>query len=386
MIFKKTYKFRLKPTQQQRRLFANYAGARRWLFNRGLERKKKAYEEGKTLSYFDLNNELPLLKQSEETQWLGEIHSQVLQQALHDLELAYQHFFRRVRQKEKPGFPRFKSKGEKDSFRYPQGVTVKGTQAYLPRIGHVRFKKSREIEGVIKQTTIIEEAGKWYICFSCEIEKEMPKGPLSEAVGIDMGLSHYATLAIGDCNRIEKVQNPRFLKKHLSKLSYLSKCLSKKVLKSRNRFKAKRKLQRLQTWLKNCRQDYAHKLSTRVVKSHDIIGVESLGIASMLQTSQTCLARSIADAGWRQFLNFLKYKAVEKGKALIEVDRWFPSTQVCWRCKTKHHLNLSDRKLICICGLEIDRDDNSAINIKIAAIEKFKAAGMSVKSLWSCPT
>src|ERR1700733_9880808 len=162
MIYKKTFKFCLKPTSAQLQMFANFSGASRWLYNYGLERKRKAYEEEKKrLSYYDLNNELPVLKEDEKTSWLKNIHSQVLQQALKDLDNAFQHFFRRVRLKEEPGYPKFKAKGEHDSFRYPQGVKIQGDQIYLPKIGKVRFKKTREIEGKLKQTTIVREAEKW---------------------------------------------------------------------------------------------------------------------------------------------------------------------------------------------------------------------------------
>jgi len=140
MITKKTFKYRLKPSKKQRTLCLQFAGSCRWVFNRGLEKKKTAYEnEKKTLSYFDLNNELPSLKKAEETSWLKDVHSQVLQQALKDLDFAFQHFFRRVRSKEeKPGYPRFKRKGDKESFRYPQGVKIEGNHVYLPKIGAVR--------------------------------------------------------------------------------------------------------------------------------------------------------------------------------------------------------------------------------------------------------
>lgn len=387
MIFKKTFKFRLQPTPVQEQLFVQFAGACRWIFNRGLDKKKAAFEAGKSLSYFDLNNELPALKNAEETKWLKEIHSQVIQQSLKDLDSAYQHFFRRVRLKEKPGFPRFKCRGEKDSFRYPQGVKVESNLVYFPKIGAVRFQKSREIEGIIKQTTVILEVGKWYVCFSCEIEKEVPLRQLdrTRSVGIDVGLRHFATLATGPQNTVKEIENPRFLKKYLSKLRYLSKNLSKKTLRSRNRHKARRKLQDFQAWLRNCRKDFAHKLSTWIVKSHDIIGVESLSISSLLQSSQTCLARSIADASWRQFLEYIKYKAKEWGNALVEVDRWFASTKTCSHCGRMNDLQLADRTLRCDCGLKIGRDVNAAINIKNAAIEKFEAAGMTVLKLVELP-
>lgn len=381
MKIQKSFKFRLKPSRKQRQVCSQFAGACRWIFNRGLEKKNKAYEEENTsLSYFDLNNELPLLKRTEETEWLKNIHSQVLQQALKDLDYAFQHFFRRVRNKEEPGYPKFKRKGEKDSFRYPQGVTIAKNYVYLPKIGHVRFKKSREIEGMIKQTTVILEAGKWYVCFSCELEKEEPRQELTlnSVVGIDVGLTHFATLAIGETNNIEGIENPHFLKNHLVKLRYLSRNLSRKESKSRNRYKAKLKLQRFHKRLQDCRKDFAHKLSTRLVKNHDIIGVENLSVSSLMQTGLSSLVRSIADAGWRHFLGCLKYKSKELGKILIEVDRWFASTKICSCCGYKHDLTLGDRLIRCGCGTEIDRDVNAAINIKNEAIKKLRAAGTTV--------
>jgi len=381
MFAKKTFKYRLKPSRKQKQLCAQFAGSCRWIFNHGLVEKKKAYEEEKkSLSYYDLNNELPLLKRVEETSWLKDVHSQVLQQALKDLDCAFQNFFRRVRNKEEPGYPRFKSKGEKDSFRYPQGVKVKGGYVFLPKIGMVRFKKSREIEGIIKQTTVILDAGRWYVCFSCEVEEEnlLQELDIQSAVGIDMGIATFATLATGEKNSIEEITNPHFLKNHLSKLRYLSKTLSRKGAKSRNRYKAKLKLQRFQKRLRDCRKDFAHKLSTRIVKSHDIIGVESLSIASLMQSGLTALVRSIADAGWRQFLGYVTYKAQKWGKVLYAVNRWFASTKTCSCCGRKHELQLSDRTLRCSCGFEIGRDINAAINIKNEAIKKLTAAGMTV--------
>jgi putative transposase len=388
MLFKKTFRFRLKPNKRERILFAQFAGACRFVFNRGLAGKKKAFEEEKkNISYYELNNELPSLKKQEETSWLKDIHSQVLQQALKDLDLAFQHFFRRVKNKEAPGYPKFKCKGEHDSFRFPQGVSVEGDKAYLPKIGYVRFKKTREIEGTIKQTTIIREAGNWYICFSCEVEKEVFQPILDEtsAIGIDVGLRHYATLAIGNENTLQEIANPRLLKQYLQKLRFLSKNLSRKVLKSRNWYRAKKALQAHYAKLKNCRTDFAHKLSTQVVKNHDIIGVENLSITSLLQAGRTTIARNIADVGWRRFFDCLQYKALHQGKAFIAVNRWFASTKTCSQCRRKHKLTLSDLVLVCPCGLEIGRDQNASINIKNEAIEKLKAAGMSVSKLVELP-
>lgn len=165
MLLKKGFKFRLEPTNEQRQLFAQFAGATRFLYNRGLAQRKALYDhEGKSLTYYDQNNELVALKRQEETSWLQEIHSQILQQALKNLDNAFQNFFQNIRAGRKPGFPRFKCKGVRDSFRYPQGIKLKTNNVYLPKIGWVKFRKSREIEGEIKQTTILREARSLVYC------------------------------------------------------------------------------------------------------------------------------------------------------------------------------------------------------------------------------
>ncbi len=173
MLLKKGFKFRLDPTQGQRQLFVQFAGASRFLYNKGLEQRKSLYEKkGKSITYFDQNNQLVHLKGEEATSWLKEIHSQVLQQALKNLDTAFQNFFQNIKSGRKPGFPRFKCKGVRDSFRYPQGIKLNEDNVYLPKIGWVKFRKSRDIEGEIKQTTILREEDHWYVAFSTKREVE----------------------------------------------------------------------------------------------------------------------------------------------------------------------------------------------------------------------
>ena len=192
-----------------------------------------------------------------------------------------------------------------------------------------------------------------------------------------MGLSRFATLAKGADNYIEEIENPRFLKNSLKKLRILSRNLSKKTMRSSNWRKAKARLQVFQAKLKNCRKDYAHKLSTRLVKNHDIVGVESLSIQSLLQESTSLLSRSLADAAWRRFLNFLQYKLKYTGKVFVEASRWFPSTQLCSLCDNRQKMDLTERIYHCKCGNVMGRDENAAINIKNIALKEYKAAGMT---------
>ena len=357
-----------------------FAGASRFLYNRGLEQRKVLYEkEGKSITYFEQNNELVLLKKQEATLWLKDIHSQVLQQALKNLDTAFQNFFKNLTTGRKPGFPRFKCKGIRDSFRYPQGVKLDLDCVFLPKIGWVRFRKSREIEGEIKQTTILREADRWYVAFSTVQTVEDPKSlPIHEdrAVGIDVGLKSFATLAVGIASSPTHVPNPRFFTQHLSRLRILSKRFSKKEKFSKNWLKAKRQLQKLHIHIKHCREDFVHKLSTLIVKSHDIICVEGLDIAQLLQKTTRSLARSIADASWRQFLRCLKYKAQEKGKHFVETSKYFASTQTCSRCGAKKKMELKDREYQCPCCSNVmDRDLNSAILEKAAGMSVLKACG-----------
>jgi putative transposase len=369
MIFTKTFKFRLNPSGTQTTLCAQFAGGARWIFNRGLDQRNQLWQtEKRSISLVDQNNELVLLKNDEKTPWLKKIHSQVLQQALHDLNEAFNHFFRRVKNKQTPGYPRFRCKGEHDSFRYPQGVKIKENFVWLPKIGWVKFRKSREVEGKIKQTTVIREGRYWYVCFACEIARDQAKPSGEEAVGIDVGLEHFATIATE--TGITEIKSPSFLKKKLTKIRYLSRQLSKKKKMSRNRLKAKQALNTKHSVIKNQRRDFQHKLSTQLVKNHDKIVIESLAVKELLKEVPRNRARAMSDAGWRGFLQMLKYKCQEKGKQLLEVGRYFPSTKQCFRCKRRNEIPLEQREYSCSCGHRLHRDHNAALNLR--------AAGMSV--------
>jgi len=305
---------------------SQFAGACRWVYNRGLAVRIEAWEEkSASVSLFDQNKELSSLKKAEATAWLADIHSQVLQQALGDLDYAYTAFFRRCKSGEKPGFPHFRCRGQHDSFRYPQGVKVDGDRVFLPKIGWARFRRSREICGAIKQTSVVREAGHWYVCFSSELTVADPDPVVMPSViGIDLGLENFAIIASEE--GIEEVGNPRFLRKELSHLRFLSKQLSRKQKGSASRRKAKKRLQRFYLRIRRKRQDLLHKLSTRIVKSHDKIVVESLKVRQLLINAPRALARSISDAGWRQFLQYLRYKCEHVGKEFVEAGEWFPST------------------------------------------------------------
>jgi len=384
MIVKRAFKFKLKPNLHQRKLFLQFAGARRFVFNRGLDQRKKTYEvTGKSPTYFEQNKELTTLKESPETSWLNEIHSQVLQQGLKDLDRAFQNFFRRIKKGEKrSGYPRFKKKGLNESFRFPQGVKVKGSQCFLPKIGCVKFRKSRDLQGELNETTLIQEGKAWFISFSCEWEtSDQEPTPIDEtqAVGIDVGLNHFATLAVGQDNHLQQIDNPKYLAKRLSHLRYLCKQHSKKAKRGSNNLKARYRLSKLHARIKNLRNNFFQQLSTKMIKNHDIFCVESLRLSSLLQKSPKGLARGISDAGWKSFLHCLKYKAEERGKHFIEAGNYFPSSQLCASCDHRQKMPLSEREYHCqSCGVKNDRDYNSAIVLKAAGMSVLKARGAAL--------
>lgn len=376
MIIRKAFRYRLKPGREQKHKLTNFAGACRFVYNRGLANRKEQYEKaGKSVSYYEQNVELTQLKKQEATCWLKDVHSQILQQSLQDLDKGFKRFFR----EKDGGYPRFKCKGVRDSFRYPQGVKIDENKAYLPKIGWVTFIKSREIEGELKQTTISREGEHWYISFSCLIEIPDPK-PVAikedKAIGIDVGLKTYATCAIGKKHTLVSIEPPKFYHKLLPRLRILQRRVSKKQKGSNNWKKAKKQLAKLHEKIKHARENFAHQLSTWIVKNHDVICVETLKIKTLLQAKHHKLARSISDAGWRQFLTYLKYKAQELGKHYVEAGEYYPSTQICSSCGNRQEMSLQTRRYSCkSCGLDIDRDYNSSIAIKAAGISVLKACG-----------
>jgi len=383
MIIKRAFKFKLKPTTLQCDKFLQFAGARRFIFNRGLDQRQKSFEStGKSLSYFEQNKELTLLKKAEETAWLNDIHSQVLQQGLKDLDRAFQNFFTRIKKGKKPGFPKFKKKAINESFRFPQGVKIKGSKVFLPKIGWVKFRKSREIQGELNETTILQEGSYWFVSFSCQWEKQVDKSDSIDedrAIGIDVGLNSFATTASGKENIQGVIENPKYLRKQLLHLRYLSRQLSKKIKKSKNGLKAKLKLSKLHARIKNLRNNFVQQLSAQMIKIHDIFCIESLDISSLLQESSKSLSRAISDAGWRTFLHCLKYKAEESGKYLIEAGKYFPSSQTCASCGNSQKMPLSVREYHCQnCGNKSSRDYNSAIVLKAAGMSVLKACGAAL--------
>ncbi len=373
----KTFSYRLEPTRLQRMLFAQYAGCVRFVFNYGLSLIKKAFDsKTKIPTYTDIANLLPSLKRATETAWLKKVHSQVLQQALKDLENALKHFFRGIKSKQNIGFPRFKCKGIKDSFRYPQYVEYLDGKVYLPKIGWVGYRDSRPLEGIIKQAVVKRRGDRWFVHIVCDVEVEISSRIVStdNIVGIDLGLTHLAHLSNG-----QVYENPKHLKSDLGRLQFLQRAYSRKQKGSKNQKKAAKKVGKQHIKIADKRQDYINKVSTAIVENQDGVIVENLNIKGMIKNRY--LARSIADAGWYKLISCLKYKADWQGKPFVVIDRFAPTSKACSSCGDKKDMPLSIRRYLCeACGLDLDRDFNAAINIRAAGLAVLACGGLNIGS------
>jgi putative transposase len=365
-----TYRYRLNPTVAQEIVLNQFAGARRFVWNWALDRRKTHYQQtGATLSYHDLASELTRLKQQPGTAWLRAMDSQALQQALRDLDSAYQHFFRRIKRGERQkGFPRFKSrKTDTPRFRIPQRVELHAESVSVPKIGMIRAVVHRPLEGVPKGATFKREPdGHWYVSIVAE-QQVAPRTerPVHTHVGVDVGLTSLAV-----CSNGETIPNPRWYRTQRRKLRRAQQALSRKVKGSHNRAKARVVVARLHQKIRNQRNDFLHKLSTDLVRHFDLVSIEDLSIRGLARTK---LATSVLDAGWGMFRAMLAYKADRNDSHVIAIGRFFASSKMCSACGLVNaDLSLADRAWTCPCGVHHDRDLNAARNIDREGMRLFE--------------
>lgn len=355
------FKYRIYPNRKTKKTIDRTLWLCRTLYNAALNERIDSYKlESKSLNYYDQANSLAFLK--ENSPCFKQVHSQVLQDVLKRLDKAYQAFFRRVKAGETAGFPRFQGKERYNSFTYPQGgYSVVGNKLELSKIGKVRIFLHRPIEGKVKTCTIIRKNGKYYACFSCEVEPyQLPL--TGQTVGIDMGIKEFCVTSDG-----EMIASPKTYRKAERRLKQLQRAVSRKKKGGKNRRKAVKLLAKQHEHVANQRKDIAFKTAKYLLDNYDLIAHEDLNIAGMVKNCH--LAKSISDAGWGIFFNILESKAKQTlGKQVIAVDPKYTS-QKCSKCGEIVPKKLSVRIHKCPhCGLEIDRDWNAAINILHRAV------------------
>lgn len=369
-------KYRIYPNKKQIQLIEKHFGSTRFLYNYFLDYRQKEYAKGnKKVDYIITQAELTKLKKLDEYIWLNECGSQSLQMALRNLDSAYVSFFNK-----QGAYPKFKSKKHThQSFTAPQNIKVVNNRVYLPKFTKdgIKIKLHREIpqEATLKQATVSRQNNQYFISILID-DGESPPKPVKakNAVGLDMGLSDFIITS----DKIKYINKKYFIKSQ-KQLKKVQRKLSKKKKGSNNRQKAKLKVQKLHNKIKNQRKDYLHKISNEITNQYDIICLETLNVKGMIKNKR--LAKGIADVAWSEFIRQLEYKSIWRGKTVLKIDRWFPSSQICSHCGAgtgKKPLNV--RKFDCPkCHTKnIDRDINASINLKnygLDQIDKYNTVG-----------
>ena len=362
---RKTFKYRLYPTRKQETLLNQQLEECRWLYNHFLEHRKNSWEwYGAGLSLYDQIGTLPSLKRERTS--LDAAYSQSLQNVAVRIDLAFQAFFRRVKNGENPGYPRFKGKGQYSSLTFPQwnsGCDLTGKGLRLSKTGVVPVVLHRPVEGTIKTCTVLKSStGKWWVTLSCENipEKVLPSNPLP--VGIDVGIKTFASLSDET-----EIQNPKFFKQSAKRLAQKQRKQELQTQESPERKKTKKIVSKIHERMAFQRSDFAHQESTKIVQQYGRIFVEDIHVNEM--NSHRCLNRNIRDAAWSQFFFFLSYKAESAGREFRKINPAYTS-QDCSSCGHRQKMPLSCRTYVCpCCAMEKDRDHNASLNILRLGLE-----------------
>lgn len=361
------FKYRIYPNESQRDQIARTLGCCRFVYNRALDVKKTAYSEtGKSIATNDLIKMIPAWKRDPETSWLAQVDSMALQQSIRDLDRAYKNFFRRVREGGKPGFPKFKSRRHaRQSYRTNGGKVLDRNHIALPKLGTVRAKVSRPLQGrFISVTVSLDAAGRYFATFLC-IDVPSKDAPATDReVGIDLGVETLATLSDGT-----KIENPRHLKKYERKLAREQRRLSRRKgarkgeKQSRRYLKQRKRVARIHANIADARTDALHKVTTMLADENQVLCMEDLNAKGMMKNHH--LAKAVTDASFGEFARLLEYKCDERGRSLVKIGRFYPSSKTCSACGHRlDALPLSARSWDCLaCGAHHDRDVNAARNI-----------------------
>jgi putative transposase len=374
------FKFALMPTGEQERQMRRFAGACRFVFNKALALQQANHEAGgRFIGYVAMAKQLTAWRNSAETAWLKDAPVHPLQQALKDLEKAYKNFFEK-----RAGLPRFKKKGQHDSFRYPDPKQIKldqgNSRIFLPKLGWLRYRNSREVLGTVKNVTVSQSCGRWYVSIQTERKVEQPVHPSSSAVGIDLGVVRFATLSDGTF-----YAPLNSFRRHEEALRKAQQALARKTKFSNNWKKAKAKVQRIHARIANARRDYLHKTTTTISKNHAMVCIEDLRVRNMSKSAagtaeapgrnvraKSGLNKSILDQGWFEFRRQRDYKLAWRGGHLITV----PPQNTSRACPCCGHVSAENRqtqaRFACVeCGFEEHADLVGAINILRAGHARF---------------
>ena len=387
------YKYELMPDGEQARDMRRFTGSCRFVYNKALAMQKENHEaENKFIGYVAMAKHLTEWRNGEDTAWLKDAPCHPLQHALKDLEKAYKNFFAK-----RADFPRFKKKGSSNAFRYPDPTQIKLDQAnsrvFLPKLGWLRYRNSRDVLGELRNVTLSQSGGKWFASIQTQREVEQPLPTTTTAIGIDVGISRFATLS--DASFIAPLNS---FKKHQRRLARYQRCMSRKVKFSSSWKKAKAKVQQIHTGIANARKDFLHKTSTTISKNHALVCIEDLQVKNMSSSAKgnneqhgknvaqkTGLNRSILDQGWGEFRRQLGYKLTWNGGMLLAVPAHHTS-QTCPRCG---HVSKDNRQTQasfgCVdCGYENHADVVGAINVlarghRVLACGEWVQSGRSIK-------
>lgn len=353
----KAFKFRIYPTEEQKAFLSNQFGAVRFTYNYFLNKKKETYlQNKKSSSYYNDAKSLTELKSQKEFYWLYDINSQTLQASLRNLDTAYVSFFRGLTK-----FPKFHSKKNNQSIKIPQGFSIEGNLLYIPKLKTgIQIKQHRGIGGKALSCFISKTAaGKYYLSVLCKVDKvEMPR--LRSVIGIDLGIKSL----VADSNG-KIYSGVKITRRDDKKRAFLQRDLSKKVIGSKNRERARLKLAKNYEKERNKRVDSLHKISRSIVNENQVIIAESLSIKKMMMSGTASLSKLIGEASWSELLRQIEYKASWAGRAFHKIDKFFPSSKTCNCCKfVIDSLPLEIRKWTCpSCKSKLDRDFNAAKNI-----------------------
>ena len=373
IIMPKVNRYRIYPTKSQVSKLNETLELCRWVYNETLALRKNAWElEQKRISYYDSKKMIPIWKKDKPE--LKEVHSHVLQDITMRVDLAFQAFFRRVKAGEKAGYPRFKGKGWYDSITYQQsGFTLDNNILNLSKIGDIKIKLHRPIEGNIKRLTIRRSTTqKWFVSILTDNDSYNPLEHSDKSVGIDVGILSFAALSDGT-----SIENPRFYVKEENNLVKIQRKYSKLEKGTPERKKALKVLRRVHERISNKREDFAHKLSKTLVENYGIICFEDLNITKMVK--DPLYAKGILDAAWNKLVTYTSYKAENAGRKVVLVNP-YNTSQICSRCGKLVEKDISERVHNCpFCNLSIDRDFNASINILRLGLQ-------SVRKTDRCPS